>query len=137
MSDRDALFQAILAAPADDAPRLVFADWLDENGDPDRAEFIRVQCRMARLQFYEPEYIVLGDGAAQLFVRHMTEWRFPWLPPRQEFRRGFPADLWLPADVYVRHREAISAQVPGPTVHFTDFPWNRDWRWEYAAQLIG
>jgi uncharacterized protein (TIGR02996 family) len=39
---------AIRAAPADDLPRLVFADWLDEHGDPDRAEFIRVQCELAK-----------------------------------------------------------------------------------------
>jgi uncharacterized protein (TIGR02996 family) len=34
MTDRDALIAAIAAAPADDLPRLVYADWLDENGDP-------------------------------------------------------------------------------------------------------
>ena len=137
MSDRDALFRAILAAPDDDAPRLVFADWLDEHGDPDRAEFIRVQCRMARLPFYESGYPALQDRAARLFVRHMTEWRFPWLPPRQQCRRGFAADLWLPADVFVRHHKAIAAHVPAPTVHFTDVPGNRVWRWEYAARLVG
>src|SRR5687767_11671931 len=43
MSDRDAFLAAIRAAPADDAPRLVYADWLDEHGQPDLAEFIRVQ----------------------------------------------------------------------------------------------
>lgn len=31
MSDSDALLAAILANPDDDAPRLVYADWLDEN----------------------------------------------------------------------------------------------------------
>lgn len=32
-SDTDADFlRAILAAPDDDAPRLIYADWLDENG---------------------------------------------------------------------------------------------------------
>ena len=31
------------AADDEDAPRLVFADWLEEHGDSDRAEFIRVQ----------------------------------------------------------------------------------------------
>ena len=36
--------RAICENPADDAPRLVYADWLDENGDPDRAEFIRCDC---------------------------------------------------------------------------------------------
>jgi uncharacterized protein (TIGR02996 family) len=33
MSDEVAFLQAILANPADDAPRLVYADWLDEQGD--------------------------------------------------------------------------------------------------------
>jgi uncharacterized protein (TIGR02996 family) len=43
MSDRDALLAAIRQSQDDDAPRLVYADWLDEHGDPDRAEFIRLQ----------------------------------------------------------------------------------------------
>jgi uncharacterized protein (TIGR02996 family) len=49
MTDREALLRAVMAAPADDAPRLVLADWLDEHGEPDPAEFIRVQCALARL----------------------------------------------------------------------------------------
>jgi uncharacterized protein (TIGR02996 family) len=32
------------AAKFDHVTRLVYADWLEENGDPQRAEFIRVQC---------------------------------------------------------------------------------------------
>jgi uncharacterized protein (TIGR02996 family) len=39
---------AILAEPGDDVPRLIYADWLEERGDP-RAEFIRVQVEMATL----------------------------------------------------------------------------------------
>jgi uncharacterized protein (TIGR02996 family) len=38
--------------PADDAVRLIYADWLDDRdlpGDRERAEFIRVQCELARL----------------------------------------------------------------------------------------
>src|SRR5688572_2816258 len=50
MSDRDALLAAIRDAPADDAPRLVYADWLDENGDPERAEFIRLQVEIDPLE---------------------------------------------------------------------------------------
>lgn len=45
-SDRTALYAAICASPGEDTPRLVLADWLDENGDSasaDLAEFIRVQ----------------------------------------------------------------------------------------------
>lgn len=43
--------RVILANPADDTARLVFADWLDEiAGEPTaRAEFIRVQCRIPHL----------------------------------------------------------------------------------------
>jgi uncharacterized protein (TIGR02996 family) len=46
---RLALLKAILAALDDDLPRLVFADWLEENGTTDadaaRVEFIRLGCR--------------------------------------------------------------------------------------------
>lgn len=42
-----AVLAAILANPADDTPRLVYADWLDEHNQPERAEFIRVQIGLA------------------------------------------------------------------------------------------
>ena len=38
-----ALEAAIVAHADEDTPRLAYADWLDEHGDPDRAAFIRVQ----------------------------------------------------------------------------------------------
>jgi uncharacterized protein (TIGR02996 family) len=50
VSDFAALLAAVIAAPDEDDPRLVMADWYDENGDHARAEFIRVQCRIADLQ---------------------------------------------------------------------------------------
>ena len=40
-SDGDILFRAVCETLADDTPRLVYADWLQENGQPERAEFIR------------------------------------------------------------------------------------------------
>jgi len=43
MFDEDAFLRAIVAAPDDCAPRLVYADWLDERSDP-RAEFLRLIC---------------------------------------------------------------------------------------------
>lgn len=48
MNDEAALLAAILANRADDTPRLVYADWCDENGHPERAEFIRVQVELER-----------------------------------------------------------------------------------------
>ena len=50
----DALLADILEHPDDDTPRLVYADWLDDHTGRDawraRAEFIRVQCELARLE---------------------------------------------------------------------------------------
>lgn len=45
-----ALLAAVCAAPDDDLPRLVCADWLDEHGESERAEFIRVQCRIPQVE---------------------------------------------------------------------------------------
>lgn len=51
MTTTDALLRAVIVAPGDDLPRLVYADHLDENGTTEaercRAEFIRVQCEIA------------------------------------------------------------------------------------------
>ncbi len=48
MNDGDLLLHAIRANPDDDTARLVYADYLQENGDPDRAEYIRLQVNFAR-----------------------------------------------------------------------------------------
>ena len=60
-SDRTALYAAICAAPGEDTPRLVLADWLDENGDSadaDLAEFIRVQVGLASI---DPAHTPLSE----------------------------------------------------------------------------
>jgi uncharacterized protein (TIGR02996 family) len=49
MHDDSPFLCAIREAPFDDGPRLVYADRLDERGECARAEFIRVQCELARL----------------------------------------------------------------------------------------
>jgi len=48
VTDGDAIHAKILAEPDEDVHRLAYADWLDEQGDPARAEFIRVGCELAR-----------------------------------------------------------------------------------------
>jgi uncharacterized protein (TIGR02996 family) len=47
-TDEVAFLTAIKANPADDVSRLVYADWLQENGEPERAEFIRVQIELTK-----------------------------------------------------------------------------------------
>lgn len=49
MNTPEAFLADILADPASDTTRLIFADWLEEYGEqPERAEFIRIQCELAR-----------------------------------------------------------------------------------------
>jgi uncharacterized protein (TIGR02996 family) len=137
MADRDALFQAILYAPDDDAPRLVFADWLDENGDPDRAEFIRVQCRLARLPFYEPECATLSARADELLVRHRRAWRVPAPALRQEFRRGFVETLVIEPGVFFERSADLYRQAPIRWVLFTGRPDMDGWDWDLVVPLEG
>jgi uncharacterized protein (TIGR02996 family) len=57
MTDRDALYAAILAHADEDTPRLVFADWLEENGDASYAAFIRKQIKLAKVPEWDPLWL--------------------------------------------------------------------------------
>lgn len=48
--DYRAMLAGIRADKADDLKRLVLADWLEEHGQAERAELIRVQCRIAEIR---------------------------------------------------------------------------------------
>jgi uncharacterized protein (TIGR02996 family) len=47
MSDEAAFLDALKVNPADDTARLVYADWLDEQGEAAKAEYLRLTCRLA------------------------------------------------------------------------------------------
>ena len=49
MTDTGTYYQPILEKPFDDLPRLIYADRLEEYGDTERAEFIRLQIRISEL----------------------------------------------------------------------------------------
>jgi uncharacterized protein (TIGR02996 family) len=136
MSDGDALLAAILAHPDEDTPRLVYADWLDENGQPDRAEFIRLQCANARRDDEAAE-----ERAFQLEERNRGKWLagLPQFTDAQwEFRRGFPEILVVPGILLLERYEAF-ARVPwvrrlcvynmhsSEVRDFVGQPWNPRW----------
>jgi uncharacterized protein (TIGR02996 family) len=50
VTHHDAFLESILESPNDDTPRLIYADYLDEHFETDRAKFIRVQSLLARLR---------------------------------------------------------------------------------------
>lgn len=49
MTDGEALLATIIANPDEDTPRLIYADYLDDNDEPERAAAIRKQVAHARL----------------------------------------------------------------------------------------
>jgi uncharacterized protein (TIGR02996 family) len=57
MHEEDSFLHALLENPADDTTRLVYADWLDEQGEPlkaAKAEFIRLELRVLQEEDLEP-----------------------------------------------------------------------------------
>jgi uncharacterized protein (TIGR02996 family) len=75
--EEEAFLQAVIENPEDDAPRLIFADWLEEHGQPERAEFIRVQCELARLPEQEHRRKELLAREQGLLKEHEKEWTAP------------------------------------------------------------
>jgi uncharacterized protein (TIGR02996 family) len=105
----DAFLRAIIENPDDDAPRLIYADWLDEQGQSERAEFIRVQCQLARMAEEDPRRQALEERAEELFAEHKDEWtaELPDFVERCEFRRGFLTRVIAPAAKFLKHPHAL------------------------------
>ncbi len=88
-ADLTLLHGAILANPAEDAPRLLYADELDELREHARAEFVRVQCELGRIQ-----RIVATEGPkagpAAVVINSLAD------RERELFRLSGPAGWWEP-----------------------------------------
>jgi uncharacterized protein (TIGR02996 family) len=96
VSDEKALLAAIWEHPHEDTPRLVYADWLQEHDQPERAEFIRIQCELARLGEWadSPRKPELEKREKQLWAKHAKVWKAGLSPLLQKlggFVRGFPS----------------------------------------------
>jgi len=114
MNEEEGLRQAVLAAPDDDWPRLVYADWLDDVGESGRAEFVRAQVELAQLAAWEPPAVRARHRRPELLTG--APWRntLPALGTGQmadwqaehPFRRGFG---W---GVHVRQMGAFLAMAP-------------------------
>jgi uncharacterized protein (TIGR02996 family) len=109
MTDEPALLAAIADRPDDDTPRLVYADWLDDHGAADRAEFIRLQCMLARDHEDDP---AAAERADELENQHRIRWLagVPTGPGlRWSFHRGFPGRLEASTAVFLDRYDRIAA----------------------------
>jgi uncharacterized protein (TIGR02996 family) len=68
------LLQACKDEPDDDGPRLVLSDWLEEHGQTDRAEFVRLQLRLAAQEVPAGDEATSLARAHELYRRHANEW---------------------------------------------------------------
>src|SRR5262245_6472059 len=102
--------RAITESPADDAPRLVYADWLEERGDP-RGTFIRVQCALAALPADDARRPDLEESERRLSAAHAAEWtaEFDGYLKGAEFRRGFVEAVTLSAAAFLEHGTGLLA----------------------------
>jgi uncharacterized protein (TIGR02996 family) len=73
-----ALLAAIVAQPEEDTPRLVYADWLQEHGDEEQAQFIRESLQIEWLADYEDE--ARERMVRRLQASEMSKGRL-WLKP--------------------------------------------------------
>ncbi len=125
MSDHDALLAAILADPADDTARLVYADWLAENGASDRGEFIRIEIELARTppltEEDERRRHTLHTRRDELLKLHRAKWLAPFLPHARDaaFDRGFVTTINVSANTFLEHAERWFAITPLTAVKFT------------------
>jgi uncharacterized protein (TIGR02996 family) len=115
MSDRAGLLRAVLDAPDDDEPRLVFADWFDDHGQHDRAEFVRTQCQIARADPADRDRLApLADRERELWQTNREAWcaEFPtWARGKVVFRRGFGHALSCTPAQWVKARGLV-AKMP-------------------------
>jgi uncharacterized protein (TIGR02996 family) len=113
----DAFLSDIVENAGDDAPRLIYADWLDDEGDADRAELIRLQCRLARLPDDHPERSRLKARESDLLLHHESTWRAA-LPELEavtweDFSRGFVEAVFVQsAEAFLQQAPALFAAAP-------------------------
>jgi uncharacterized protein (TIGR02996 family) len=96
----ETLLAAVLAAPDDDAPRLVYADWLADRGDP-RGEYIQLACQAARVPGHAPQAGPLVERLLMLERTHHMAWGKLIKPVTTgyTFHRGFVEAVTLAKDL--------------------------------------
>jgi uncharacterized protein (TIGR02996 family) len=122
MSEEEALICAILAEPRDAAPRLVYADWLEERGDKDsvcRARCLRAECERDRLPYGDPRWRQLHARLVLLRRRAGEAWwrQLHWheLSLTLELLEQHPTGLRFRLSVH--NRSLVELLLPYPEIH--------------------
>lgn len=114
----ESLMAQIVEAPEDDAPRLVYADWLLERDDP-RGELLRLQCALASADETgeaDANAEQLRRREIELLERFGAEWIAPLADfgARPEFERGLLRvhHALIGSFLQKRHQQALNEHLP-------------------------
>jgi uncharacterized protein (TIGR02996 family) len=148
----DSCLRAIIDLPDDDGPRLCAADWWDERGAAERAEFVRVQCELAWLEREEAcvrkaeryqcnPFKMAGKclPCRRKMPLRRREWELyrgewdalvipaEWVTadesyPAFVYRRGFVEEVTCTAADFLAHADALTAACPLRRVRLTTWP---------------
>lgn len=126
-SEQRALFAAICENPDDDTPRLVYADWVQEHGQPERGEFIRLQCEYAR-QLRAGDPAPDAERMTALLESHGDLWQAELPTIRgvkwSGFWRGFAGVTVNSGSTLARNATALWAATPLESVVLTKLDCN-------------
>lgn len=124
MASYESFVESIRAEPFHNGLRLICADWLEDQGDAARAEFIRVQIELSRALAGDPRVPGLRQRERDLLAANGDAWVAPLcevlgLRPahfrREEhakFRGGFLETLSLSAQAFVEQGAALLRLAP-------------------------
>lgn len=114
-------FSALQQEPEDDATRLIYADYLEEDGDEAdaaRAELIRTQVELAKLVPLTPREVARAEALTARQDELLAEWERDWLGDWARmldgwaFRRGFLEAVTADASRFLEYAEEWFATWP-------------------------
>lgn len=109
MSDRLGMIHAIHESPGDDLPRLAYADWLEENGEVEHAEFIRVEVALSHTDREDPGWLPLFRRELDLIRAHKDAWFGVW------------RSQWIHYELHRGFIEELSTSIPGSVMPHLDW----------------
>ena len=108
-TDEQPYLDAVFDRYADDRPRLVYADFLDDAGEPERAELVRVQLALARIRDDDPRRPALSERQAELLTQNRAAWtaHLAGLVETVDFRRGIPDAASVNAETFLARGDEL------------------------------
>jgi uncharacterized protein (TIGR02996 family) len=136
-AEERALLAAIIAHPAEDMPRLMYADWLDEHADAlpkSRRDAARAKAELIRLEIEEAALVLGTSGFSERYRaiearrRELSGHQRAWVAELERLtptrglglflRRGLFGEVRCTMNWFVEHGAALFAAAPVTRVRF-------------------